>query len=113
MYEHHHRRGKDSTLSLKSSQVYDGGRCGIEILSGGSCRAETSKFSGNGWSGVEVSQEGRAALHRCTITKNGMFGVHFKAASSGLLEKNTVNLHSAIYKDVSIDPAAEVNGDAA
>jgi len=101
-------RGHGSKLSLKSCQVYDGGRCGIELLSGATLTAEATKVSGNGWSGIEVSQGAAASLQRCVVTKNKMFGVHFKASSSGLLDKNTVNAHSAIYGDIKIDPEAKV-----
>lgn len=102
-------RGQGSTLSLKSCQVYDGGRCGIELLSGAGLTAEATKVGGNGWSGIEVSQGAAASLRRCIVTKNGMFGVQFKAHSSGLLDKNTVSAHSAIYSDIKIDPLAKVD----
>ena len=102
-------RGEASRLSLCHSQVYEGGRCGIEVLQGAALAVEHCQVSRNGWSGIEVCKDGEASIVRCTVSQNGMYGLHFKSGSSGVIEKNAVSGHASIWADIHIDPAAAVD----
>merc|ERR1711939_965135 len=106
-------RGQNTSVVLKKSQVYEGGRCGIEVLAGARCTLEGCKITRNGWSGVEVANAASVSIEGCTIARNAMYGMHFKDGSRGVLSSNRVSHHSSIWGDMHVDSGAQVESDGA